>query len=749
MRVIQVTHIILLGAVVLLSACGGVSQSKPAPATQVEASAPAQQHGLPALSALDGLRAAVAIQGLDITVTEPTWEQHTTVDGASLRFTPPADELGYAIYRVEPPWGIPQRISAAGEGPLWLAVADYGAGRWVFVEFAEGQAEIDLTQLANPLSPEGYLYPAVICPGGAEGRLDTLTLHYDDLSEAFGDWGLVATADDSSITLTWNELPADSYRVLRSTLSADEAPYEVGSVTEQHAGGNTFTETVPSDGKGRWVPQNNDNGTPDDTSDDFPTIAPAVAYYYRLVPVLHGDDGPASPEVTATAAWGDRRTARREWPDSTAQTQLFGMWIEGSQMTAPQIQWCANNLVGACGLRQSEIDAIRAYNPDFIALNSSFAYMASAEWQTNHVINRSPEFNYVRPLYYGDEIDGDGQYPYLNRHEDLFLHDPGSTQPSQRVSTNSGYEWLSQYWLDIDSAYRQYKGSALMEILGEDGADGWIEEGCASYYIGYSDAFYQQYGAANVLEYFTPRMGGYLSATKSRFDEHPLAPYLIADAWMGIDNIEDDSGPFPCLDYTACDGVLTKFIEGYNDDGTGGGLIWGFENGVGPNIFQWQQAGQAVILDADVDSTLDSHHALIDYCCYLLLRNSKTYFYMSCIWRQDQYVPQWYPMYSWDSGAPLGPQPQSIADLAVGSDYYRHFERRFENGTVIVAPGGAMDDGSSGKYYEYLDCTGGGVVAADGSVSGEAVWTPCHVVDRPGYELDGPGAWIIRERPAA
>lgn len=735
MRFFQVAHFVLLGAIILLSACSSLSQTRPVPSSQLEPNAPAQRDALPPLSELDALRGAVAIQGQNIPVTEPTWQQYTAVDGASLLFTPPADALGYAIYRVQPPWGDLLRFAAMGEGPLWLAVADYGAQRWVLAEFVEGTAQIDLTQLINPLSPEGYLYSAVLCNGGDTGRLDTLTLDYDDLSGELGDWGLTAVADEHGITLTWNEQPVDGYRILRSTLAGDEAPYVVGTVTEQHAGGNTFRETVPEDGSGRWVPANNDNGTPADTTDDFPTLAPALDYYYRIAPVIDGAAGPQSPEVTATVPWGERNTAHRQWPDTTNQSGFFGSMIDGRQMTEAQYKWVGEHLVGGMSLLQSELDGIRKYNPDFIGLNTQFAFFSSPTYQTFDNTRWLPgeDWPTFNALPYGEEQDADGAYPYISGHEDWYCHTPAELLPANRVITTADLSWM-----DLDSQWPQYFSNSSLELLGEDCYDGWLLD---SFTIRYSQPWpggLQSFD--DLLGYLRPRAEALTATLAQSYSAHPRAPWVVADMVYGY-NL--DSYPYDgsdLYDLSDCDAVwLSQYMKVGEDFATGYFLTY-----AGPNILRWQNQGLPVILTSrDVNGSWA-------YCTYLLVRGSHTYFEAKPL----EFRPgalYYYSVYSYDPGPPLDPAPQAMDDLRVVSPLNPEiywFQRDFANCSVLLVPEGmfADKDPNDGIYYEQLDDRDYCKVDAQGNVDNEQTWTPVSGI--PGYSLSE-GAYIIRERPAA
>lgn len=164
---------------------------------------------LPAINQLDALRTASSVQQpLDVTL--PLSQSGTSAIGSNLGFAPAGGQIAYAIFRVQPPVETVLSMAAGGDDGLYLLVADYGSGLWTgAVEFAAGFAIAPLTALSDPLSPEGYVYCAVVAPAGTPGQLTSLALNYDGPANIFyvappedgGDDGNPGTSDEPWATL--------------------------------------------------------------------------------------------------------------------------------------------------------------------------------------------------------------------------------------------------------------------------------------------------------------------------------------------------------------------------------------------------------------------------------------------------------------------------------------------------------------------------------------------------------------------
>jgi len=234
-------------------------------------------------------------------------------------------------------------------------------------------------------------------------------------------------------------------------------------------------------------------------------------------------------------------------------------------------------------------------------------------------------------------------------------------------------------------------------------------------------------------------------------DAHFLDPYVFVEARFGQTYRIGETPA--CMDYSGADGVC---ISLFGDPTYDLGPMYIFIESLGQYVLDWQNAGFATILQCnDTDwGRSDMAGFLAKYCCYLLVRGPNTYFYARNGWGDfDVYhgEPCWYPMYTWESGAPLGPQPTSLDDLKVQSDdldgnptdiwYYR---RDFVNGSVVVVPSMAYEHPDSGIAYEYLDIYGGGVVDEDGNKSGTAQWIKMSPISTPGFLFNEASTWIIR-----
>lgn len=133
--------------------------------------------GLPSITQLDALRGVSSAQ-LPFDVTAPVEEDNTSIIGSSLGLG--KDNLAYAIYRIQPPLESVLSIAAGGSDGLYLLVADYARGLWSGVtEFSSSFAVSALDAVGNPLSPQGYIYCAVVAPPGVQGLLTSLALNFD------------------------------------------------------------------------------------------------------------------------------------------------------------------------------------------------------------------------------------------------------------------------------------------------------------------------------------------------------------------------------------------------------------------------------------------------------------------------------------------------------------------------------------------------------------------------------------------
>lgn len=678
---------------------------------------------LPGLAELDGLlKAAGAVSVLD--VLNPLVQRAISPLDGSLLLNSSGDVLSYALYAVQDVPGIPHYVNCEAHGSLWLLAADYSREHWQIAPFEDNVASIDLRQLGDPYSAGDLIYIALVCPLGSSALAHKLWIDYDEI----GEWETAGWlySHETKTEIYWRTMPVERYEVYRR---AGDSPIEFHIGTHLEQGGdwsvwNIFEEDIPDVG-GKWVPRMEDHGTPDDPRDDYPAVAPEVSYSYRLVPFIGSCKGPSSPPINFKADWGDRRISRRELPDSTNQTRLFSQNIMPGNLTPAQHEWCAEHYSLALGLTNSDTNAIRVHNPDFISLGQHWAHEAILEWQNNT----------HGQCIVGDDILPAGFYDRISGYEEWFVHADTSTQYNQRVGITASLE--DGYYIDAANPdWHAYLANSLLELMGENHYDGWVLDGAHVNFSNPTDQFWPgEFVASDRDEFWRPRLLAMLEQIMSDTGDsfHRPAPYVIADATYD-------------LDYTPVDGVHLSYFGAlsYNSD------VYKFlfdEHAA--KILEWQNQEKAVLLNL-----YDNRYARValfnQYCCYLLLRGPSYYFSISQQYQET--APTWYPEWGWESGLPLDPAPETVDDISFvdagfGTEYYR---RDFENGTVIVIPEGPAaypelwsPEGET-THYEILEYHGGGYVDADGTVNGYLTWAPARPNDWPGYHLDGPGAWIIR-----
>jgi hypothetical protein len=624
-------------------------------------------------------RAGSAVGDHTLDVTTPLATANTAVAGSALQFA--ANGPAWAVYRLAGTGLTPLSATLTGSGPLWLLAADYATGHWhVAGLLSAGTLQLDYTALTTPRSPGGFLYLAVVASPAQTGQLAALSISASDT----GSWNLTATAVPGGIQLQWDGQGANSYRVLRSNVEGDASSYVVGAV-----GGIvqpfSFVDPITNYTDATWEPASNDNGTPADATDDFPSVAPGLKYYYQIVPIVGGNPGQSSGEVSVTAPWGTRRSARRPLPDTTSTTRVFADQLNVAGMTAAQNQFCATHFVGTQKIVKRRADELRAFNPDFIVLGYHLGTGAG------NIGNAA-----------GNAWDDDADWPYVDRHEGWFHHLPGSPEPNQRV------DQLDYHWkvMDPDSQWADYLAGSMLEMLGEDHFDGWFLDSTSEMW---NTSPAQWWEGPSMFGFWTPQLDSMFLTVNARLQAHPLQPYVIPNAGAYITTASD-------IKYYGCDGIM---IEGYAHNSPGSYFAladWQLEL---DRVLDHQGHGVATILQGYIDSA-DINDRLFLFGSYLLVRGPKTYINWLAS-DMDSGVGQWYPEWDVSFGAPLSGQPADVAALALPNGLYR---RDFAQGVVVVNPTDSTLLFTPDVPYTILTPMGGGNLDAAGNPPGSVAWLP-------------------------
>lgn len=643
---------------------------------------------LPGVGSLDGFRQSQAVVPAELDVTSPLAAANTTVTGGNLNFTPAAGGGGqaWALYAAE--LDDPRRVVLTATTRLWLLVADFGTGRWEPGPLpGVGTLSMDVTGLNDPLSEDGFVYVAVVCDPEFSGNLTALSVEHYIPEE----WELsIRTTTAPAVELSWNSLPFDHYSVYRSTVADDPAPYLVGTVSETGSS-NIFTDSMPEQPGGAWLPAVNDNGTPGDPADDFPALAPGIPHYYYVVPHnASGQAGPPSPTASVTYPWGERRTGRRPLPDTTSQTHVFADQLYPGSMTAAQVEWCADTLVGTQKIRYDQAQEFRAYNTAFIVVGYHLG-LGAGDIGNVH----------------GMEWDADADWPYVDRHPEWFHTLPGSTQPGGRV-LQLDWDW---YAADPDSQWADYLSAQLLAMLGENHCDGWFIDSCHELWN--TDPAQWWEGPDNnaaMFGWWEPQVSALLEQVCTSAHAHPLAPYIIPNAGMAITNGHN-------LKYYgdgwACDGIMVENYGRWSPGSYYSAADWEMQCNF---ILEHQAAGLATILQCHVDPA-DIQDRMFQFGTYLLLRDEATFIN----WLgtgMDSKAGQWYPEWSVATGAPLEGAEEEVSELLADGVYRRHFGLLH----VLVNPTDSAVEVPVMQPLEQLEVSGGGNIDADGNPQGAYNW---------------------------
>jgi len=694
-------------AVLTIAACGGAS----APASQLggQVDQPAFSAQLPDIASLDSLHQASATQSID--VTAPLISEGTQASGSELLFTSPADGSAWAIYRVDTDFQWPYHAEAQSSAPLWLLAAEYARNDWQWTNVPtqhNSRIVLDDPEYCY-LSGEGFVYLAVVCPPASTALLTSLSLDIHSGTPML----IINTDVLDRIIISWLDIGEfEYYELYRSTIPDDPHPYLIythQSTVEPGDFAEVFYQDLiaTDDLSGEWLPAENDNDTPADPGDDYPSAAPAVDYYYRLVPYYSaGNAALASEEALANYDWSYRLT-RRDLPPTTDQILVFADQLRPDDMTAAQVQWCAENLVGTQKIYKRQADEFRQYNPEFIVLGYHLGVGAG-------------EIGNV----HGDDWDADADWPYVDRHEDWFIHRPDSTQPNQRV-LQQNWNW---YVADPQSAWQDYLAANLMQMLGADHFDGWFVDSCSQPWN--TDPAQWWPDGDTMFGFWTPRLNEMLQTVTTLAKAHPLQPYIIPNAGSYITTLSDIKY---YGDGWACDGIM---LEGYARTTPGeyySAADWVLEQ---DRILDHQAHGLATILQSYI-FTPDTADRLFVFGSYLLVKGDYTYINwlgddgLDTIWAS---IGQWYPEFDLDEddfpwGAASGETPGTMADLYVeaydgggGVTCGPFYRRSYGIGFVIVNPSDAAVSYRAPYHMSYLSVEGGGNITLAGEKTGSYTW---------------------------
>jgi hypothetical protein len=341
----------------------------------------------------------------------------------------------------------------------------------------------------------------------------------------------------------------------------------------------------------------------------------------------------------------------------------------------------------------STTEQFRAINPDFTVLhyqlgtgNSSYDYIINNQW--------SSDFNYV------------------NQQESWFAHQSYSGEPQSAADLASGRVGNSSGWYQADianPAWQQYTLSQVFQNMAATGSNAWFAD---SYTYGLGGAGYsapvptryQGTNAANPAYWpggvtWTDQLGNWARTVENAFTQYnatygtdyKFIPNLDARVTSWEPDWYNDSSGVPVVDGAFLEG-FGQYTDTYN---------WTLSMNRGLNL---TRNDKIVIMQSyPADPNTAAGQQQIDFLLgtYLLLKGDQTY--LNLLFGGGA---QYYPEYQLDLGAPTTPLASDVSGYLWNGVY----RRDFQNGFVLVNPGGTAHTLNLGGIYRQVRASGGGVL---------------------------------------
>jgi hypothetical protein len=394
----------------------------------------------------------------------------------------------------------------------------------------------------------------------------------------------------------------------------------------------------------------------------------------------------------AVAAQADSFSPQRQFPTSWDHVQVFVDQLDGGPTTA-QKQFAASHYAGTQKQTSNLIDAIRAYNPNFIMLQYRLGSRESGEQV---------------PFIHNDSWSSD--WATINAHQDWFVHDSQNNRVYQLYGGN-----IHEYVMDISgtingnttNGWKEYWSTQVQADVIASHGDGVFADSTHLPYAVPSDLWDSPIGSPPHTAYIDD-MNAFYAYTYQRF---------IAANQYFIPNI---SGLTTTLDtttgyYTNVHGAM---VEGAGTKASNGD--WKLQQNRTLNLIR----NDKIYIAQNIPNENNIADRVWQLANFLLLRHHKSFLNIN----GSEGQLSWYPEYDLMIGEPLDKSvPASIDGRRDASGIYF---RRYEKGLVLVNPTNAILSFQLGASDPHLLATpfGGGGILPDGTVAHAMGWN---------YDLQG------------
>jgi hypothetical protein len=382
----------------------------------------------------------------------------------------------------------------------------------------------------------------------------------------------------------------------------------------------------------------------------------------------------------------------RPWQDTTASIVVFNDQIDTRALSEALFQFAATHYAGSQKQTRAEASHLRQYNPNYLVLHYRLG-QALGHSTPDAGCNPTTAFTQI--------IDGNNwvqEWPGDSTvQENWFFHYLNGS--SREFQCTYGH-----YLANLDDpGWRAWWSNQVIQQLQDNQDDG---------------VFADSYSIPNYLGPWKPSLPAVDAAFESQWAvrEHSFSDYIrsrFSGRWKWIPNIGAFITTRDPSDYSNLDGAM---IEGFAE--------WGGGNYFNPVDWALQQnrvlalvrAGK-ILIGQSYPSQSDPNERLFILGTYLLVKGSNSYINL-----ETSMVPEWYPEYGLNLGAPLDPLPSNIAIYLspAWGVYVRHYSR----GLVLVNPDAAAHSISLGAAYFQVVPSGGGPVPASGTPPGSLSFQP-------------------------
>jgi Hypothetical glycosyl hydrolase family 15/Dockerin type I domain len=364
-----------------------------------------------------------------------------------------------------------------------------------------------------------------------------------------------------------------------------------------------------------------------------------------------------------------------------------------ANLSTKMVQFLATHTDGTQKQLLQTVNQYRAINPNFTVLHYQLATGNSA-WQ--YIINNqwTADFNYV------------------NQQENWFAHQTYSGEPQSAADLASGRilgnnnDW---YQADIaNPAWQQYTLNQVLQNIAATGSNGWFADSF-NYGIGgaaYNNPIptrYQGTNAANSAVWpggvtWTTQLGNWARTVQTAFDQYNAANgtnYKFIPNFVGLDTSWEPNWYSNANGVPIMDGAFLEGFAYYKDIPT-----WTLSMN---RALAFTRNDKIIIMQPYPTASPDtaSGQQQVDFLLgtYLLLKGDHTY--LNIVYGSH---PQYLPEYQLNIGAPTTPLPSNVSGY-LWNNVYR---RDFQNGFVLVNPGGTARTLNLGGTYRRAVASGGG-----------------------------------------